>query len=73
MEDFLMDIVVGSPTSVSMDSSEGKKFTPLKRERKKDRRKNRRDRRKSVREGIFVSLSAKNNKRMVRDRRRAGF
>ena len=67
-----MDIVVGSSASVNMDSSEGNNFTPLKRELKKERRKNRRDRRKSVREGIFVSLSVKNDKRIVRDRRRAG-
>ena len=66
-----MDIIVGGTASVNMDSSEGKKFIPLKRESKKDRRKNRRDRRKSVREGIFVSLSVKNDNRMLRDRRRA--
>lgn len=67
-----MDIVVGSSASVNMDSSEGNKLAPLRRELKKERRKNRRDRRKSVREGIFVSLSVKNDKRIVRDRRRAG-
>jgi len=67
-----MDIVIGGPTSVNMDSSEGNHFSPLKRKPKKERRKNKHDRRESVREGIFVSLSVKNDRRTVRDRRKAG-
>jgi hypothetical protein len=38
----------------------------------KDRRKNTQDRRRSVREGIFVSLSVTNDRRVLKDRRRAG-
>jgi len=67
-----MDIIVGGPTSVNMDSSEGNHFSPLKRKPKKERRKNKHDRRESVREGIFVSLSVKKDRRTVRDRRKAG-
>ena len=37
----------------------------------KDRRKSRTDRRKSVREGIFVSISFKDDRRHRRDRRRS--
>ncbi len=66
-----MDIIVGGPGSVTMDSSEGNNFSPLKRKPKKERRKNKQDRRESVREGIFVSLSVKNDRRTLRDRRKA--
>jgi hypothetical protein len=38
----------------------------------KDRRKNTQDRRRSVREGIFVSLSVTKDRRVLKDRRRAG-
>ena len=66
-----MDIVVGSPIPVKMDSSEGKNVTlPGKRELKKERRKSKQDRRRSVREGIFVSLSTKNDRRITKDRRK---
>lgn len=68
-----MDITVGGPASVKMDPSEeqatvrvGKKVV------RKDRRKNKKDRRKSVREGIFVSLSVDNDRRVQRDRRKVG-
>ena len=37
----------------------------------KERRKNNQDRRKSVRDGIFVSFSFKNDRRVLRDRRQA--
>jgi hypothetical protein len=36
----------------------------------KEKRKNKHDRRQSVRDGIFVSLSFKNDRRVVRDRRK---
>jgi hypothetical protein len=36
----------------------------------KERRKNKHDRRKSVRDGVFVSISFKNDRRVVRDRRK---
>lgn len=36
-----------------------------------DRRKNKQDRRKSVRDGVFVSLSFKKDRRLSKDRRKA--
>ena len=35
-----------------------------------DRRKNKQDRRKSVRDGVFVSLSFKKERRVLKDRRK---
>jgi hypothetical protein len=35
-----------------------------------DRRKNKQDRRKSVRDGVFVSLSFKKDRRVLKDRRK---
>jgi hypothetical protein len=67
-----MDIVVKGLTPANMDSSRGGKGTHARHERKKERRKNRRDRRESVREGIFVYLSVKNDRRRLRNRRKAG-
>ncbi|MBW1675622.1 MAG: hypothetical protein JRJ79_03225 [Deltaproteobacteria bacterium] len=68
-----MDIVVGGTSSVKMDPSEEKATLPAgKKVIRKDRRKNKQDRRRSVREGIFVSLSADNDRRVLRDRRKAG-
>lgn len=40
--------------------------------RGKDRRKAKADRRKSVREGVFVSISFKEDRRSHKDRRRSG-
>jgi len=67
-----MDIFIGGVSSVKNDlsseenvaSTHGKKLIP------KDRRKNKRDRRRSVREGIYVSLSTKKDRRVMRDRRK---
>jgi len=68
-----MDIVIGGTSSVKTDlSEEGVALPAKKKEVGKDRRKNTQDRRRSVREGIFVSLSVTNDRRVVRDRRRAG-
>ena len=39
--------------------------------RRIDRRKNKQDRRKSVRDGVFVSLSFKKERRVLKDRRRS--
>ena len=36
-----------------------------------DRRKNKQDRRKSVRDGVFVSLSFKKDRRVLKDRRKS--
>ncbi|MBW1669900.1 MAG: hypothetical protein JRJ43_00350 [Deltaproteobacteria bacterium] len=67
-----MDIVVKGSAPANMDSSKDGKGTYVRREMKKERRKNRRDRRESVREGIFVYLSVKNDRRRLRNRRKAG-
>ena len=66
-----MDIVVGGTSPVKMDPSEEKVTLPVGKKvvRRKDRRKNKQDRRRSVREGIFVSLSVDNDRRVLRDRR----
>ena len=65
-----MDIVVGGTSPVKMDPSEEKVALPVgKKVVRKDRRKKKRDRRRSVREGIFVSLSVDNDRRVLRDRR----
>ncbi len=65
-----MDIVVGGTSPVKMDPSEEKVTLPVgKKVVRKDRRKKKQDRRRSVREGIFVSLSVDNDRRVLRDRR----
>jgi len=67
-----MYIVIGGTSSVKMDSSEENAAPPAgKNIVQKDRRKNKQDRRRSVRERVFVSLSVKNNLRVLRDRRKA--
>jgi hypothetical protein len=54
-----------------MDPSEDSIGLPAKKKGVlKDRRKNTQDRRRSVREGIFVSLSVRKDRRVVKDRRR---
>ena len=68
-----MDITIGDISSVKNDLS-GESTTPPSRKKStlKDRRKNKQDRRKSVREGVLVSLSTKNERRVTRDRRKSG-
>ena len=67
-----MDIVIGDISSIRKDPSEGNVTLPEgEKVIRKDRRKNKQDRRRSVREGIYVSLSVKNDRRVLRDRRRA--
>ena len=64
-----MKIVVGPTTSIHVqESSPGSALHKPK--KKVDRRKNKQDRRKSVRDGVIVSLSFKNDRRVRRDRRR---
>jgi len=66
-----VDIVVGDIPYISKETSEkNSNLTVGKRSTHKDRRKNKQDRRRSVREGILVSLSVKDDKRVLRDRRR---
>ena len=67
-----MDIIVNRAISVNKDSPKEKQliYIPGKGKRK-DRRKNKRDRRKSVRDGVYVSLSFKKDRRVGKDRRKA--
>ena len=67
-----MDLMVKRTLSVGKDSTSdsGMVYIPGKGKRK-DRRKNKYDRRKSVRDGVYVSLSFKKDRRVLKDRRRS--
>ena len=66
-----MRIVIGPTTNIHVgkSSKDSSNYTP-KKKKKGDRRKNKQDRRKSVRDGVIVSLSFKNDRRVRHDRRR---
>jgi len=66
-----MSLTVKRTLSVGKDntSDHGMVSIPGKGQRK-DRRKNKHDRRKSVRDGVYVSLSFKKDRRVLKDRRR---
>jgi len=67
-----VDIVVGKIQSAKKDRSN--KNTVLSGGKKvglKEKRKNKYDRRQSVRDGVFVSISFKNDRRVIRNRRKA--
>ena len=66
-----MQIVIGRSTNIRVDkpSKTNPNYTP-KKKKDEDRRKNRKDRRQSVRDGVIVSLSFKNDRRVRKDRRR---
>jgi HEAT repeat protein len=67
-----MDIVVGKIQSAKEDGTHKKSFyQDGKKSSFKERRKNKQDRRKSVREGVIVSLSFKDDRRVLPDRRKA--
>jgi hypothetical protein len=67
-----MDIVVGKIQSAKEEGTHKKSFyKDSKESRSKEKRKNKLDRRKSVREGVIVSLSFKNDRRVLPDRRKA--
>ncbi len=67
-----MDITIGGMPFIKKDPPEEKialrSGTKLVR---RDQRKNMQDRRKSVRDGVFVSLSYKKDRRKQRDRRKS--
>lgn len=67
-----MDITIGGMPYIKKDPPEEKivlrSSTKLFR---RDQRKNIQDRRKSVRDGVFVSLSYKKDRRKQRDRRKS--
>ena len=62
-----MDIIIGKTPVVKKDPEKKPDFEKSKR---RDRRKNKQDRRKSVRNGVIVSLSIPNDRRVQGDRRR---
>ena len=66
-----MSLTVKRTLSVGQDntSHQGMVSIPGKGQRK-DRRKNKHDRRKGVRDGVYVSLSFKKDRRVLKDRRR---
>jgi hypothetical protein len=66
-----MDMTIGRTSPTNKDSGNGNAlgYAP-RRCKRKDRRKNKRDRRKSVRDGVFVSLSFKKERRVSNDRRK---
>jgi len=67
-----MDIVVGKIQSAKEEGSHKKSFFKNgKKSSFKERRKNKQDRLKSVREGVIVSLSFKDDRRALPDRRKA--
>jgi hypothetical protein len=67
-----MEIVINRTISVNKDRPMGSRtiYLPGK-GRRKDRRKNKHDRRKSVRDGVYVSLSYKMDRRVLKDRRKS--
>jgi len=67
-----MDIVVKGSNPANLDSSKGEEGIYARQKLKRERRKNRQDRRESVRDGIFVYLSIKKDRRRLRNRRKAG-
>ena len=66
-----MDIVVGKIRPANEEGAQKKSFYKEgKKSSFKERRKNKQDRRKSVREGVIVSLSFKDDRRVLPDRRK---
>ncbi len=67
-----MEITVG-PVLPAESNNDSLKVVPVQKySRYRDRRQKNRDRRKNVREGIFVTLSSKKDRRHPGDRRRSG-
>jgi hypothetical protein len=66
-----MDIIIGR---IQFAKEEGSRKKPLKKDGKKEffkeRRKNNHDRRQEIRDGVIVSLSTKNDRRVLPDRRK---
>ena len=66
-----MDIIIGRTAYANRDSSQNKNsLYNSKKKKKEDRRKNKQDRRKSARDGVIVTISTKNERRVLRDRRK---
>ena len=67
-----MEITVGTVDILKPNADAVREVPSARHSRDKDRRKRKQDRRKNVREGIYVSLSVKGDRRSGRDRRRRG-
>lgn len=66
-----MDITIGVMPFIKKDSPKEKMTSRLSTKLfRRDQRKNIQDRRKSVRDGVFVSLSYKKDRRKQQDRRK---
>lgn len=66
-----MEYTIGPIQSPQANGTDPLKVVPVqKSSRNRDRRKRRQDRRRNVREGIFVSLSEKKDRRRPGDRRK---
>lgn len=69
-----MNIVVGKIQSAKEEGAHKKSFyKDGKKLSFKEKRKNKQDRRKGVRDGVIVSLSFKNDRRVLPDRRKVTF
>jgi hypothetical protein len=67
-----VDIVVGKIHPAKKgESNKNNVFSGGRKVRLKEKRKRKRDRRQSVRDGVFVSLSFKNDRRAIPDRRKS--
>ena len=65
-----MDIVIGRIQFTKEESGKKSFKKHGKKTSFKERRKNEHDRRQSIRDGVIVSLSIKDDRRMLRDRRK---
>jgi len=66
-----MKIAIGPTTKINADGiSKNSQANTPKKKKNEDKRKNKQDRRKNVRDGVIVSLSFKNDRRVRKDRRR---
>jgi len=68
-EGYMVEILIGHVSSFETGSAETGSVSKKKAMSRNNRRKRKADRRRSVRDGIFVSLSARNDRRVSRDRR----
>ena len=69
-----MNIVVGKIQSAKEEGTHKKSFyKDGKKLSFKEKRKNKQDRRKGVRDGVIVSISFKNDRRVLPDRRKVTF
>ena len=68
-----MEIIIGDIPLVPKNPSKANYQLPANIKNRRGRRKDKQDRRESVREGIFVSLTGRNDRRVLRDRRKKNY